>query len=238
MYQDIKPLHPTNHGDLKLRPLANVNFAKTAHAVPVVGPEFSDVARDFVIAFVPLGEGKGYGAMAALGLRTNENLFINAEGQWDARYMPIFLRRYPFLTSELDTGEAIICIDETAARELHGEDGMPLFENGEPTESTKTMANTLFRVREDARRDQVWIKELADADLFRSVSASAELPSGEKVAMDGMWVVDEEKLRAIPDAKAAEWVKNGVMSLIYAHLLSLRNLGDLANRLQKQAAAQ
>ncbi|MBV8466888.1 MAG: SapC family protein [Burkholderiales bacterium] len=232
MYQDIKPLHPDFHGNVKLKPLSNFEFSAKAHAIPVVGPEFREVAREYVIAFTPIGESGEYGAMAALGLREGENLYLKADGMWDATYVPIFLRRYPFLTSEMENGEAIVCIDEEAVKTLSSEDGLPLFENGEPTADIKATAQTLFRIRDDAKRDREWLKQVAAAGLLRSVSASAELPSGQSVSMDGMWVVDEDKLREISAEQAQEWLKNGVMSLIYAHLLSLGNLPGLASRLR------
>ncbi|WP_374348829.1 SapC family protein [Chitinimonas sp.] len=233
MYQEVKPLHPAEHGELKLKQVDNYGFASQAHAVPVVGPEFGDVSREYVIAFAQTGE-NDYAALAMLGFRQQENLFVAADGKWDARYVPVFLRRYPFITSEVEGGDAIVCIDEVGARDLSSPDGMPLFENGQPTDSTKQMAEILFRLRDDANRDKVWIKEIVDAGLLKSVSASAELPGGETVNMDGMFVIDEDKLREIPADKAADWLKRGLLSLVYAHLFSLGNLNALSERLVKR----
>jgi len=235
MFQQVKALHPEHHANLKLKPLPSFDFCAKVHAVPIAGPEFRDAAHEFVIAFSRSPEGQ-YNAMAALGLRQNENLFVDENGAWDGFYAPFFIRRYPFLTAEVGDGDAIICIDEAALPHLQGEDGIAMFENGEPTEETRKLADSLFRMRHDANRDQEWIKLLADADLFKPVSASADLPSGEKVSMDGMWVVDEEKLRALPAAKLGEWARSGILPLVYAHLLSLGNLSHLARRLEKRAA--
>jgi hypothetical protein len=149
----------------------------------------------------------------------------------------VFLRRYPFITSEVEGGDAIVCIDEAGARELASDEGIALFEDGQPSESTKRMAEFLFRLRDDANRDKSWVKEIADAGLLKSVSASAELPNGESVSMDGMFVIDEEKLRELPAEKIAGWLKSGVLSLIYGHLISLGNLSSLTERLIKRTAA-
>lgn len=235
MYQEVKPLHPADHGTLKLRQLDSYAFAAKNHAIPVVGAEFADVAREYVIGFAP-AEGGTYIALAMLGLRQEENLFVDEAGKWDSRYVPIYLRRYPFITSEVQGGDAVICIDEAAARELSSPDGVALFEDGKPTDATKKMAETLFRLRDDANRDKEWIKEIADAGLFKQVSASADLPDGRKVSMDGMFVVDEEKLRELPAEKAGEWLKKGILSIVYAHLMSLPNLALLTERLHKRTA--
>ncbi|MBV8659217.1 MAG: SapC family protein [Burkholderiales bacterium] len=235
MFQQVKPLHPEHHAGLKLKQLPSFDFCAKVHAVPIVGPEFREAAHEFVIAFARSSEGV-YNAMAALGLRQEENLFVDANGAWDGRYAPFFIRRYPFLTAEVGDGDAIVCIDEAALPHLQGDDGIAMFQNGEPTEDTRKLAETLFRMRNDANRDQEWIKMLADADLFKPVSASADLPSGEKVSMDGMWVVDEEKLRELPAEKLGEWARSGILPLVYAHLLSLGNLSNLAHRLEKRTA--
>jgi hypothetical protein len=235
MYQDVKPLHPAEHGNLKLRQIEHFHYAEKLHAVPVVGSEFNDVMREYVIAFAQQPEGT-YAVLAMLGFRQEENLFIDSEGKWDARYVPVFVRRYPFVTSEVEGGDAIICIDETAAKALASDDGTALFENGEPTDATKQMAETLFRLRDDANRDKLWIKEIVDAGLLKSVSASAQTLKGETVSMDGMFVIDEDKLRELPADKAAEWLKKGLMSLIYAHLFSLGNLSGLTDKLHKREA--
>jgi hypothetical protein len=55
----------------------------------------------------------------------------------------------------------------------------------------------------------------------------------ERQLLEGLWVVDEEKLRGIDDARVVEIFKNGYMGWIYAHLLSLGNVRRLANRLDK-----
>jgi len=37
--------------------------------------------------------------VALLGITPHENLRVTPEGRWDARYVPAFIRRFPFLTA-------------------------------------------------------------------------------------------------------------------------------------------
>jgi hypothetical protein len=235
-YQNVVPVEAQRHATLKLRPVTDFRFAKDTHAVPVIGPEFGDLMRDYPIVFA-MGDDGRFTPTVMVGLRQNENLFVDADGRWDASYIPFFVRRFPFVTVETGEDDAVVCIEETAAKALEAPDGMPLFVAGKPSEEMTRLAQALFAARDDAKRVEEWTKLLADAGLFKQVSASADLPNGEQVSMDGMWVVDEEKLRTLGPEQAKTWLDNGLLSLVFAHLFSLRNLEQIVDRLQKRQAA-
>lgn len=236
-YRDVMPVDPTRHADLKLGPVTDFRFAADLHALPVVGFEFIDAMRDYPIVFA-VDDNGAYLPTVMLGMRANENLYVSAaDGSWDARYIPLYVSRYPFVTSETPDDRAVVCLDEAAIDTLKSDTGMALFEKGEPSEPMKKIAQTLFSLRDDAQRSTIWTKELADAGLFKQVSASAEMPDGANVSMDGMFVIDDEKLRTVSQELSHRWFTNGLMSLIYAHLFSLRNLDVLVERLHKKNKA-
>ncbi|MBV1774229.1 SapC family protein [Burkholderiaceae bacterium DAT-1] len=240
--ENIKPVNSESHSKLKLGPVTDFRFAAEVHAIPVIGSEFNDLAREFPIVFAQAGD-NSYVPTVMVGLRPNQNLFIKADGSWDARYVPHFVRRYPFVTVEVENNDALICIDEAAADKLSAEDGFALYEAAEdgkfkPTEAMQQWASVLFRMRDEGKQVAEWTKLLADANLFKQVSASADLPDGEKVSMDGMFVIDEEKLRQLPADKAHAWLSNGLLALVYAHLVSLANLQNLATRLVEAETAK
>lgn len=99
-YERPVPLNRTEHKDLRIKPIPNLKFASTVHSVPLTGVEFPAAARDLPILFGGLTVDSA-GPLALLGLRENENLFINADGHWEANaYIPAFVRRYPFVLAE------------------------------------------------------------------------------------------------------------------------------------------
>ena len=49
-------------------------------------------------------------------------------------------------------------------------------------------------------------------------------------SVDGFYVVDEEKLRARPEAAVVELHRNGMLMLLNLHLLSLGNIRHLVDR--------
>ena len=53
---------------------------------------------------------------ALLGIRDNENLYVEENGAWNAKYLPAFVRRYPFVFSSDDGANFTLCLDE----DFHG----------------------------------------------------------------------------------------------------------------------
>jgi hypothetical protein len=45
--------------------------------------------------------------IAILGLKTDQNSYLDSEGRWKARYLPAFVRRYPFVFSQSNEPELI-----------------------------------------------------------------------------------------------------------------------------------
>lgn len=73
-------------------------FAGETNSVILAGVEFSEAAKEYPIVFTQAGD--KVVPVALLGLRNEENLFVDGKGGWDGRYIPSFVRRYPFILAE------------------------------------------------------------------------------------------------------------------------------------------
>ena len=103
-YERPVPLNRTAHKDLRIKGVENLKFALGVHSVPLACTEFPFIARDVPVLFAG-PDMQHCGPMALLGLRQNENLFIEADGQWaKGVYIPAFVRRYPFVLAEKPAG--------------------------------------------------------------------------------------------------------------------------------------
>ena len=101
-YERPVPLNRTEHKDLRMKAVPNVKFAMNAHSVPLTGVEFGVAARDLLIVFAGSSLADA-GPVALLGLRQNENLFVDANGQWAPdTYIPAFVRRYELSDARWD----------------------------------------------------------------------------------------------------------------------------------------
>ena len=196
-YDKPVALNKEKHKDLKLTDNeSGFSFAKKTNSVILTGMEFSPAAKEYPIIFIKSGE--SILPIALLGYRQDENLFVDAEGKWDANYIPAFIRRYPFvLAASPDSGneesnQLAVCIDESFAG-FSSTEGKPLFdENGESTEILESAVNFLQQYQSQNQRTDIFINRLNDMDLFTEFTANAELKDGEKIALGGLMVVDEK----------------------------------------------
>ena len=111
-YERVVALNDQAHAKLKVRPAISFAYAARTNSVPLLASEFFDAAREYPIVFAR-GE-TGPVPAALLGLREAENLFVDRDGRWDARYVPAFVRRYPFVPGKGANGELLVCIDEAS----------------------------------------------------------------------------------------------------------------------------
>jgi hypothetical protein len=229
-------LNSNTHRQLKFRPEGGFGFAAGDHAAPLGASEFFAAAKEYAIVFVSSG-GDTPLPVVVLGLKDQENLFISPDGQWNARYVPLSIRSYPFTSIEADTSLQIV-IDEAYAG-FNEQDGIALFaDGGEPAEALQGTLNLLRAQRHDINQTRRLGAELARLGLLTERSAQLQLAGGEQFKINGFSVVDEAKLNVLGDAELLKLARQGHLALITAHLLSISNLGLLATKLSAAAEPQ
>ncbi|NTU57885.1 MAG: SapC family protein [Chlorobiaceae bacterium] len=230
MYSNAVALNRERHSDLTISPSPKgFLFAADLLTVMIVSSEFYDVGRQFPIIFT-ISPDKVVQPVALLGFEEGENLFVDEDGKWTGRYIPAYLRRYPFITTDESVdGQAIVCFDE-AFDGFNLEGGTALFENGEPTAKTVEIQNFLQGYLQQLQQTRAFGAMLLEKDLLREISAQANLVDGRSYGLNGMHMVDEQKFAELSDDEVAHMFRNGTLPLIYAHLLSMRNLQELVER--------
>lgn len=137
-YQNPVALHPNAHGAAGLVDELDYGFARKTNAIPISLSEIPLAALSYPIAFTIEG---GARPVAIVGLRDDENLFVDRDGGWLAgAYVPAYVRRYPFILAEYGEGEDLgvqLCIEDHPEILVHGA-GQPLFADGEPSRLVKS----------------------------------------------------------------------------------------------------
>ena len=239
-YERPVPLNRTAHKDLRLKPIPNMKFALDAQSVPLTGVEFALAARDMPIVFAG-NDIAAAGPVALLGLRQNENLFVDANGQWlPGAYVPAFVRRYPFVLAEKPAGQEgddfAVFLDE-GYEGFNASEGDRLFnEDGSDTEMLTRAVGFLGEFQQHVARTRWFMDQLRKHDLLepRNISMRKGGPDnqdGHVINLNGLFVVNEEKLRQLDEKTAHEFLREGVLGWIYAHLISMNNLDRLGQRL-------
>lgn len=227
-YQRVVALNDGAHADLRVSPVTDFRYAAKTNSVPLLGAEFADAAREYPIVFVRTGNSVVPAVL--LGLRENENLFVGADGKWDGRYIPAYVRRYPFVPAQDAAGELVVCIDEAAACFGTGK-GEPLFAAGKPSPQLDHAINFLRDFQQGVVATEAIVARIEALGLLRDADSLARLNDGREYRLNGLRVVDEAKLRALDRDVVMELFTSGALSLIHAHLISLGNLGRLVDRL-------
>ncbi len=231
-YQKPAALNRDAHRKLKIRSVPSFSYAANVNSVPLTGNEFASAARHLPIVFV-LDSNNNPSPVALLGLRRDENLFVDADGRWSGGYIPAFIRRYPFVLIEKETpGEFMVGIDE-AFPGFNATEGEPLFgDDGTEGPALKRALEFLNAYQTDARRTQEFMGHLKRLDLLipRVITVNLKGGSG-NYKMEGFSVIDEAKLVQIDEKESANLLRTGFMGWIYMHLLSMHNLQDLSAKL-------
>ncbi|HUK05809.1 MAG TPA: SapC family protein [Burkholderiales bacterium] len=235
-YKEIVPLNRAQKIRL-LAPGEIPEFARALNAVPISYTEFALVAREYPIVFTATGEAKSFAPVAALGMQNGENLYNQGNAWASGVYVPAYVRRFPFCMSrvtidKVEQQNRLICVEKSHIDDQAGE---LLFDaKGQPGEKWKTIEKLLTDYEGDLERSREMCGILADYGLFEPFTMQAKFSQGGgPVAMTGMFRVAEDKIEHLNAAQLKNLVKKGILSRVYAHLLSL---GNFANLLDRKAA--
>jgi hypothetical protein len=207
-------------------------FLVGAHAIPVTVDEFSTLQRFLPIVFTV---GEEPIPIALMGLNEGVNVFVDDDGKLIDKnfYVPAYVRRYPYMLARLrpDSDEMSLCFDPTSDRIGDFEEGEKLFENGEPTETTKGILAFNESFEQAGARTAAFMKELKDYGLLMDGEMSIQ-PEGfpQPFTYRGFQMVDEKKLTDIRGDQLRRMNQSGMLPLIYAHLFSLSLMREVFGR--------
>jgi hypothetical protein len=232
-YEKPVLLDRTKHRRRKVKASTSFAFASKANSVYLAGVEFGEACKEYAVVFTRAG-GKVV-PVVMLGLRSRENLFVDAQDRWTGRYIPAFVRRYPFVLADLPGQSLGVCIDEAYAG-LNDQEGEPLFDDaGHDTPFLRNALDFLTQYQREYLRTEAFCQKLEQAGLLTEMNARADLVDGRTFTVGSLLVVDEKKLLALPDATALSLFRSGELHLISMHLLSLSNMQRLVDRLAQPA---
>jgi SapC protein len=234
-YKNPQPLEPARHAKAGLSPRNDFAFSRGTNAVAITIGEFSSIAFNYPIVFsvttpvVPF---------AVLGVRDNENLFVNANGDWrEDAYIPAYVRRYPFVFSQVPNSDRLVlCVDESAPQ-YETNSSQPFFIDGKPSENLQRALKftEMFHAQlDETRRFCTWLEENS---MLEEKVARADMSSGQSYTMRGFRVISSEKMNTLTDVQILELHRKGWLALMYFHLQSLQHWPDLSRLIQQQAAA-
>ncbi|MGE4314169.1 MAG: SapC family protein [Pseudobdellovibrionaceae bacterium] len=222
-YSNPVPLDSRAHKDWQLIPDFGIEFTANVNAVPINLVEFPQVCHFYPIAFAPDSTGT---PVALVGLRDNENLFVDDKGDWlENAYIPAYIRRYPFIFSEIPgTDQLTLCVDHVDGVINDGsgkKEGQRFFDTeGAPTPLSQNALEFCKSYHAAAQQTLEFGQALNDAGLLIERSAEITANDGQKISFSGFRIIDEAKLNEMSEKDFLDWRKKGYLPFIYAHLFS------------------
>lgn len=233
MYEKVAPLNKTAHKNLYLKPGKEYGFAKALNSVPLTLVEFPNAASEYTIVFT--GSETQVMPAVIMGLKKDENLYISESEAWKAKYVPAFVRRYPFIFSgSEDSTQLTLCIDESYSGCNEEGRGERLFDvDGEQTQYLKGVLAFMEEYQAQYHRTKAFCDRLLELDLLQPMTAKFGSPDKGTDTITGFKGIDREKLKQLPAETLAEFAKNDWLELIYIHLHSIRNFGFTLERVSR-----
>lgn len=234
LYAGLEPLTAQRHATLRVRE-AGYAYARGISAIPLAAEEFTIAGRQYPIVFTAQPP---HMPVIIVGLTADTNTHVTAEGAWaDGKYVPAYLRRYPFFLVRVAEGseELALCIDRSAPQ-FSTTEGEELFgADGKPTPMLDR-AFTFCRSLEVAmQKTRAMAESLTALNLLQPAAVQFE-QFGKPTKIDGFHAIQREAFAALTAEQLAELRDNGHLELIYAHLLSIGGLPELAARMKPIAA--
>lgn len=240
-YKQPEPLTPENHGALGIKQIEHpFAFAAMSHVIPLTVGEFQPCALSYPIIFVG-NETKS--PLAVMGLRQGENLYMENGDFRPDTYVPLFVRRYPFIfANEPDSDRLVLCFDR-AAPMITDKPDTPFFVDGKASPFVEQCMQFCQNFETERLRTTAFMKLLEDNDLLeqRESNFTPRNPDGSNGAPQKIadyWAVTDEKLNKLSAKKLVELRDNGALSQIYAHQASLLGWDRLIAVAMTRAARQ
>lgn len=231
IYETAVPVSSSRHAQGCVDVGADFAFARNVNSVPLMAVEFPHAAPEYAIVFA--GAQDALMPAVILGVRGNENLYLTKEGAWPSKYIPAFVRRYPFVFSTADDGKTfMLCVDEAFPGFNREGRGQRLFgDDGKPSPYVNNVLKFLQEYQAQFQRTREFCRKVRELELLEPMQAQISMGSGERLSLGGFWAVNRGKLKALPGEKLAELAKTDELELLYLHLQSMRNFGSLRERL-------
>lgn len=226
-YNTVVPVSNERHGNWHIRSSRDYSFTSRTNSVPVMSGEFPSACTEYPIVFA--GNEEAVMPVILLGMHEEENAFVAEDGNWKGRYLPAFIRRYPFVFVQTDDKEKYaLCIDESYDGFNQSGDGPALIgEDGKPSEYTNRMLQFLGNFQKEAQRTQSFCEKLKELNLLERKKMEVTMPDGSKVSLAGIYLIDRSRLSSLPADAIVDLVRSGAYELICLHLLSQRNFNHL-----------
>ncbi len=224
------------HKDLKVRSFLPTQAGNQVSVARVFPGELRQVQPDYPVFFTRDTTSGNYELVALFGFSPKENLYL-VGGAWDAQYIPLSIRRQPFLIGyqqKFEDGVPVrapvvhIDLDHPGVSE---EEGEPIFlEHGGASPLLESITSVLMAIHSGHELGAIFVDALIELDLIEPVTLEMRFDDGSSQNLSGLYTLNEEALNGLPAEKLAQLQQHQFLQYSYLILASMANVQKLVNR--------
>jgi hypothetical protein len=212
------------HRGLRVQAEPSAKYGDNVRFVQVIISEFAELVVQYPILISKDADTGAFFCGAMLGFDEGENLFLK-EGRGHEGYRPLNLQRLPFYTHGSD-----LAIDMDHPR-VHADNGVRVFtDGGEPTAYLEGIMYSFRSLRPGLDMTKRFISALLEMKLVEPVDIIVEFDDASRRNLTGLYTVNKDALRALPDASVLDLFRRGYLQLIYLMIASLKQVPVLARK--------
>jgi hypothetical protein len=240
---NLVALDRNHHQHFHVNPTLCATHAAGLNLIPVVMSEFRQLVTDYPILLTKNGDTGEFTFVAMLGFLRGENLFWQ-NNDWQSIYIPLQLRRQPFFVGHLDdkSGEYPLCIDMDSPALMSGwltDNDKPLYEStGAETAYLQEAKQCLAQLLQGEQHNKDSIDLLQELGLLQSLSLDIEFEHDEPTRLNGLYTIDETKLRALSDQQLLRLHHANSLEAVYLMLASLGQIYSLIAKKNIRSASK
>lgn len=237
-YERAVPLSKDRHADWSVETDGDYSFARRVNAVPLLATEIPVAAAEYAVVFT--GTTEAVMPAALLGIRNDENVYLTETGGWNAKYIPAFVRRYPFVFSRSGNGAMFtLCLDEEFSGCNQEGRGRRLFDaEKRATPYLEQMLTFTKNFQAQYEPTARFCKKLSDLKILDPMKAQIKSKGGAEMSLGGFMAVNRDRLKALPGDTLSDLARTNELELIYLHLASMKNVRAIAERITKSEPAR
>lgn len=236
-YQSLVPFSLEVHGRLQFPESApDYRFASNTNVIPLLANEAPIAQARYPLVFIPQTSESPATLAAVVGAGDGVNTYLDDDGQWVAdTYIPAWVRRYPFFSIQAgEQAEPMLAIDPTVKwlKKKGGESFVG--QEGKPTDRLQRVMAFNQEYQQMAAKTRELVQALLSAEVLEEgvmripIASDTESDKDQKSReIRGFLMVNEQKLRELSDEQLAELHRSGALTVAYAQLMSMQNLGKI-----------
>lgn len=217
-------LDRNSHRKLRVHTPPAAQYGDNQRFVSVVVNEFPALSLHYPILFSKDADTGQFYCGAMLGFDSGENLFLD-DYKTSRAYRPLNLQRGPFFTAGSD-----LAIDLSHPRVTASGDQEVFTDTGEPSTYLQSIMTLMRDLRPGVERTRIFIDTLMNLKLIEPITISARFDDGVQREFTGLYTINRDQLKDLPDAAVLDLFRRGYLFLIHLMSNSLNHVSALAQR--------